>query len=61
MPQMPLTDIAVRKARPRDQTLQLSDADGMYLLVKRDGATVWRMDYRFVGKRGTLSFGIYPE
>ncbi len=58
---MPLTDIAVRKARPRDKPFKLSDADGMYLLVKPDGGRCWRMDYRFVGKRGTLSFGIYPE
>jgi len=57
---MPLTDIAVRKAKPADRPIKLSDGGGMYLLVKPDGARYWRMDYRWNGRRGTLAFGVYP-
>jgi hypothetical protein len=32
----------------------------MYLLVTPDGARYWRLDYRFAGKRRTLSLGVYP-
>lgn len=32
----------------------------MYLLVKRSDKKYWRMDYRFRGKRKTLSLGVYP-
>ena len=32
----------------------------MYLLVSPEGARYWRLDYRFGGKRRTLSLGVYP-
>lgn len=57
---MPLTDVAVRTAKPRETPYKLSDGGGLYLLVKPDGARYWRMDYRWLGKRGTLAFGVYP-
>ena len=57
---MPLTDIAVRKTKPRETPYKLSDGGGLYLLVRPDGARYWRMDYRWLGKRGTLAFGVYP-
>lgn len=28
--------------------------------MRPDNARYWRMDYRWVGKRGTLAFGVYP-
>ncbi len=57
---MPLTDVAVRTAKSRETPYKLSDGGGLYLLVKPDGARYWRMDYRWVGKRSTLAFGVYP-
>jgi integrase len=57
---MPLTDIAVRKAKTTDRPIKLSDGGGLYLLVRPDGARYWRMDYRWAGRRGTLAFGVYP-
>jgi hypothetical protein len=32
----------------------------LYLFVKPNGSKSWRMDYRFLGKRKTLSIGTYP-
>ena len=33
----------------------------MYLLVKTNGAKLWRFDYRFSNNRKTLSLGVYPD
>ncbi|WP_035730434.1 tyrosine-type recombinase/integrase, partial [Gluconobacter thailandicus] len=56
-----LTDVAVRKAAPKESQYKLSDAQGLYLLVKPNGTKLWRLKYRFGGKEKTLSFGSYPE
>ncbi|MEP6605178.1 MAG: integrase arm-type DNA-binding domain-containing protein [Nitrosospira sp.] len=56
---MPLTDPAVRNAKPADKPYKLTDGDGLYLLVNNAGK-YWRYDYRFLGKRKTLAFGVYP-
>jgi integrase len=58
---MPLTDIAIRKARPSDKPMKLADANGLYLLLKPSGGRLWRFDYRFEGKRKTISMGAYPD
>jgi integrase len=57
---MPLTDTAIRNAKPKDKQYKLSDEKGLYLLVKKAGK-YFRLDYRFAGKRKTLAFGVYPE
>jgi integrase len=57
---MALTDRHVRNAKPKAKPYKLSDGGGMYLLVTRDGARYWRLDYRFAGKRRTLALGVYP-
>jgi len=55
-----LTDLAVRKAAPRDKPYKLSDGGGLYLLVTKAGQRYWRMDYRFGEKRATAALGVYP-
>ncbi len=57
---MPLTDTRIRNAKPQAKAYKISDAGGMYLLVKPDGGRYWRLDYRFAGKRRTLALGVYP-
>ena len=57
---MPLTDTALRNAKPRDPAYKLSDRDGLYLLVSNSGSKLWRFDYRFLSKRKTLALGQYP-
>ena len=56
---MPLTDTAIRQAKPTDKPFKLADGGGMYLLVKPTGR-YWRMDYRFSNKRKTMALGVYP-
>ncbi|MGB9384617.1 MAG: integrase arm-type DNA-binding domain-containing protein, partial [Pseudolabrys sp.] len=57
---MRLTDTRVRNSKPLAKAYKLSDGGGMYVLVKPDGGRYWRLDYRFAGKRYTLSLGVYP-
>jgi hypothetical protein len=57
---MALTDIVIRKARPESKALKFADGGELYLLLNPNGSRWWRLDYRFDGKRKTLSLGIYP-
>lgn len=65
---MPLTDVAVRNARPgvhptQGQTgklYRLYDRDGLYLEVHPAGGKYWRAKYRFGGKEKRLALGVYP-
>jgi hypothetical protein len=42
---MPLTDIVVKSAKPKEKPYKLSDAESLYLLVSAAGK-YWRYDYR---------------
>lgn len=57
---MPLTDIAIRTAKPAEKPTKLTDGGGLYLILNPNGSRWWRLDYRYAGKRKTLSMGIYP-
>lgn len=57
---MPLTDVAVRNAKPANKPYKLTDGEGLYMLVNSAGK-YWRFDYRYLGKRKTLAFGVYPD
>ncbi|WP_309491377.1 tyrosine-type recombinase/integrase [Trinickia mobilis] len=57
---MALTDIAIKKAAPREKQYRLADGGGMYLEVKPTGAKYWRLKYRYGGKEKVLALGIYP-
>ncbi|SFU57788.1 tyrosine-type recombinase/integrase [Nitrosospira multiformis] len=58
---MALTDTAIRNTKPADKPLKLTDERGLYLLLKSNGSRWWRFDYRYGGKRKTLSMGVYPD
>jgi Zn-dependent peptidase ImmA (M78 family) len=57
----PLTDTAIRNAKPREKTYTLGDGEGMYLEVMPNGTKFWRMAYRQPnGRKNRLTFGKYP-
>ena len=58
---MPLTDTAIRKAKPADKVQRLFDAGGLYLEIAKTGGKWWRLKYRFDGKEKRLSLGTYPD
>ncbi len=55
-----LTEVAIKKAKPKEKSYKLSDGGGMYLEVMPNGSKYWRMKYRFGGKEKRLAFGVYP-
>lgn len=58
---MPLTDIAVRSAKPGEKLAKLSDGAGLQLWIYPDGAKRWRLAYRFGNKQKVLALGVYPR
>ncbi len=60
-PIMPLTDVAVRNAKPRPKPYKLGDSHGLFLLVQPSGGRLWRLKYRLDGHEKKLALGIYPE
>ena len=60
---MPLTDTAIRNAKPREDGKpdKLADGGSLFLWVMPNGAKYWRMSYRFNGKQKTLACGVYPD
>ncbi len=58
---MPLSDTAIRKAKPTDKTQRLFDGGGLYLEITPAGGKLWRQKYRFGGKEKRLAHGTYPE
>lgn len=58
---MPLTDTAIRNARPKKRPVRLFDGGGLYLEIAPSGGKWWRLKYRFDGKEKRLSLGVYPD
>lgn len=58
---MKLTDMVIKKAKPRNKPYSLADGKGLFLLVKHTGSKGWRFRFRFEGKAKMISFGPYPE
>lgn len=58
---MALSDVAVRRAKPRERDYKLADSGGLYLLVTPSGGRLWRLKYRVLGVEKKLSLGRYPD
>lgn len=58
---MPLTDAAVRNAKPREKPYKIFDAGGLFLWIQPSGGKWWRYKYRFAGKEKLLALGSYPD
>ncbi len=58
---MPLTDAAIRAAKPSEKAVKLSDEKGLYLEVAPSGGKWWRLKYRFGGKEKRISLGVYLD
>lgn len=58
---MPLTDTAIRNAKPAEKPVRMFDAGGLYLEISPAGGKLWRLKYRFGGKEKRLALGAYPD
>jgi hypothetical protein len=47
---MPLSDVAIRSAKPTEKSQRLFDGAGLYLEISPAGGRWWRFKYRFDGK-----------
>ena len=57
VPQMSLSEIAVKNAKPQATLYKLFDYNGLFLAVTPSGSRLWRFKYRFAGKEQQLSPG----
>ena len=58
---MPLTDTAIRNAKPADKSRKLADGGGLYIEIAPSGGKWWRFKYRIDGKEKRLALGVYPD
>jgi integrase len=57
---MPLSEFKISKAKAKEKAYKLTDAFGLYLLVKPNGSKLWQQRYRHLNRERTLSHGRYP-
>jgi hypothetical protein len=58
---MPLTDTAIKNAKPGTTQRKLTDEKGLYLLIHPNGSKYWRFKYRIGGREKLLALGVYPD
>lgn len=58
---MLLSDIQIKRAKPKDKPYTLNDGMGLSLLIDTAGSKGWRFRYRFAGKPKMISFGVYGD
>ncbi len=58
---MPLTDKAIRNAKPKAKPFKLTDGGGLFLSIQPNGGKWWRYRYRFAGRQKLLALGVYPD
>src|SRR5579863_2028855 len=56
-----LTELAIRSAKPQPKPYKLFDEKGLFLLVRSNGARLWRFKYFISGVEKLLSLGAYPD
>lgn len=54
-----LTDTELRNTRGKSKRYKKADRDGLYVLVTPSGGIAFKYDYRFNGRRETVTFGTY--
>ena len=58
---LPLTDVQIKNAKPKEKRFKLADGSGLYLEVLPTGSKSWRFKYMFQGKEKRLVFGLWPD
>jgi hypothetical protein len=55
-----LKDTQIKSLKPKDKPYKLSDSNGLFIYVTKNGTKYWRQKYRYNGKEKLLSHGEYP-
>jgi integrase len=58
---MKLTDVQIKRVKPRTKPYKVSDGAGLFLWVTPSGGKIWRWTYRHEGKAKLMTFGKYPD
>lgn len=58
---MPLTELAIKAAKPAEKITRLYDEKGLYIEISPAGGRWWRFKYSVGGKEKRISLGVYPE
>ena len=58
---MKLTDISIKKTKPREKVYKQFDDGGLFLQIEPTCGKLWHYKYRFNGKYKLLAFGKYPD
>ena len=58
---MPLTDLAIKNAKPGPKNFKLYDGGGLFVAIQSTGSKLFRMRYSYENREKLLSFGPYPE
>ncbi|MEX6385321.1 tyrosine-type recombinase/integrase [Providencia hangzhouensis] len=56
-----LTDKKLKSLKPENKLYKVADRDGLYVAVTKTGSISFRYDYRFNGRRETITFGRYSD
>lgn len=57
----PVSDAALRAAKPTDKAYKLAAGGGLYLEITPGGSKLWRWKYRLHGKENRYALGSYPN
>lgn len=57
----PLSEVEIKKAKPKEKQYKLFDGEGLFLLIFPNGLKRWRLNYSFNKKTNTLAVGNYPD
>jgi len=58
---MALSEMDVRKLKPKDKRYVKADEKGLYIEVYTNGTKAWRFRHTSGGERTKISIGTYPE
>jgi len=58
---MPLTDMLVRNAKPKEKLYRLKEDRGLHLEVTPQGGKRWRLRYWINSRENWISLGLYPD
>jgi hypothetical protein len=56
-----LTEVAIKKAQPKNENYFLFDDCGLRLLIRPSGTKVWQYPYRLSGKNNIYTIGKYGQ
>lgn len=56
-----LTDLTIRRAKPKSSVYTLTDGRGLCLRIEPNGTKLWHFRFYWQGKQQRISFGTFPE